>query len=250
MNNQRTLPDHIADYLIAKIFIGDLKPGDKLPPERLYADQLGVDRTSLRMALKQLARMNLIRSVQGSGITISDYREHSGIDFLACVFSIEQLDLGGRFLLEALDQWVFFMPLTVMMAASHQESRRQAATIEDILACQLSALQNPHGLSTIITLEIELQNMLNRQLGSIMMQLIGNSTSLLRRRIAKLFFEHGDPAHHIAFHQNLLRQVLAGDIQGYHLMDHYRHYLREATEPLRVYLHSLPPEPKLIRSPL
>ncbi|MFO1385606.1 MAG: GntR family transcriptional regulator [Chitinivorax sp.] len=36
----KTLPDQVADYLIARIFVGELKPGDKLPPERLLADQL------------------------------------------------------------------------------------------------------------------------------------------------------------------------------------------------------------------
>ena len=69
----KTLPDQVADYLIARIFIGELKPGDKLPAERQLADQLGVDRTSLRMALRHLSRLGLLRSVHGSGITIEDY---------------------------------------------------------------------------------------------------------------------------------------------------------------------------------
>ncbi|MBB5017523.1 DNA-binding FadR family transcriptional regulator [Chitinivorax tropicus] len=250
MAHPRTLPDHIADYLIAKIFIGELRPGDRLPPERLFADQLGVDRTSLRMALRQLARMNLIRSVQGSGITITDYCEHSGIDFLACVVSIEQLDLGGRFLLDALEQWVFFMPQTIMLAANRPETRAQSPLIAALLDRQRAALEPTPNIADIVHIEIELQNTLNRQLGSVMMRLISNSTLLLRQRIVQLFFEHNDPAKHIGFHQWILEQALSGEIRGYRLMDHYRHYLKDATQPLREYLCSLPPEPRLLRSPL
>lgn len=250
MSPNRTLPDQIADYLIAKIFIGDLKAGDRLPPERLYADQLGVDRTSLRMALKQLARMGLIRSVQGSGITIENYEECSGIDFLACVFSIKELDLGGKFLLEALDQWTFFLPLSIMFAAKREDNRATANELEDTFRQQLQLLETPGSMVKVVDIEVELQNRLSRQQGSTMMQLISNSTSLLRRRIVQLFFEHIDVAAHIRFHQALLKRVLAKELVGYALMDHYRDYLSERTLPLRQYLKSLPPEPKLVGSPL
>ena len=69
----KTLPDQITDLLIALIFTEKLKAGDKLPPERQLAEYLGVDRTSLRMALRTLTRMNVIHALQGSGIRVLDY---------------------------------------------------------------------------------------------------------------------------------------------------------------------------------
>ncbi|MDD9938242.1 MAG: GntR family transcriptional regulator, partial [Myxococcales bacterium] len=56
---QGTLPDRIADELIARVFTGELQPGDTLPAERALAASLGVDRTSLRIAMRQLTRMRL-----------------------------------------------------------------------------------------------------------------------------------------------------------------------------------------------
>ena len=60
---EKTLPDLIADELIARIFIGEFKAGYRLPAERGFAETLGVDRTSLRMALRTLNRMRLVQSV-------------------------------------------------------------------------------------------------------------------------------------------------------------------------------------------
>ncbi|RTK98213.1 MAG: FadR family transcriptional regulator [Neisseriaceae bacterium] len=248
----KTLPDQVADYLIARIFIGELKPGDKLPAERQLADQLGVDRTSLRMALRHLSRLGLLRSVHGSGITIEDYADKGGLDFLATVFSMEQLDLGGRFLLEALDQWCFFMPLLIMSASQQREPGLiDAQALRGLLQMQLALI--PHKqeqLLPIVELELELHDRLNNQVGSIIMRLINNSTRILRRRIIYMLFDSIDLEQHIAYHQRLLEQILENSIQGHALMDRYRAYLTNLTQELRTRLRALPPEPRLLRSPL
>ena len=68
----QTRPDEIVDELIARIFLGEIKAGEQLQPGRALAEELGVDRTSLRIALRQLTRMHVIRPLQGSGITVLD----------------------------------------------------------------------------------------------------------------------------------------------------------------------------------
>ena len=49
-----TTPRIIAEVICGLIHRGELIPGDRLPPERALADQLGVARVSLRDALAQL----------------------------------------------------------------------------------------------------------------------------------------------------------------------------------------------------
>ena len=46
---------------------GELKPGERLPPERKLAELLGVSRNNLRQALQALAERKIIASRQGSG---------------------------------------------------------------------------------------------------------------------------------------------------------------------------------------
>lgn len=248
----KTLPDQVADYLIARIFVGELKPGDKLPPERLLADQLGIDRTSLRMALRHLARLGLLRSVHGSGITIEDYADKGGLDFLATVFSMEQLDLGGRFLLEALDQWSFFIPLLIMSASQRREPGQiDALALQQLFAQQLALQQKGvEHMPQVVELELMLHDQLNNQIGSLIMRLINNTTRILRRRIIQMLFENIDVAQHIRFHQQLMAQIINNSLSGYAVMDQYRTYLANLSQPLRNKLRSMPQEPRLLSSPL
>jgi len=51
---------------------GELQRGDRLPPEREFARQLGINRTSLRSGLRSLIDMGVLRSRQGSGTFVSD----------------------------------------------------------------------------------------------------------------------------------------------------------------------------------
>lgn len=56
----------ICDSIRQRIAEGALKPGDKLPPERELALQLGVGRNALREALRSLEIAGIVRLVKGS----------------------------------------------------------------------------------------------------------------------------------------------------------------------------------------
>jgi len=57
----------IADSLLRQIESGDLKPGDRLPPERALSEALGVTRMTLRQALSRLETQGYLDRRQGSG---------------------------------------------------------------------------------------------------------------------------------------------------------------------------------------
>ncbi len=59
---------------------GELKPGDKLPPEPELASQLGVARTSVREATKILAYLGVLESRRAEGTFVSDGFKESMID--------------------------------------------------------------------------------------------------------------------------------------------------------------------------
>jgi GntR family transcriptional regulator, transcriptional repressor for pyruvate dehydrogenase complex len=55
----------------AMILSGDVRPGDKLPPENELAERLGVSRSSLREAVRALAALNVVDARQGDGTYIT-----------------------------------------------------------------------------------------------------------------------------------------------------------------------------------
>lgn len=62
----------LIKQLIDMIQQGVLKPGEQLPPQEELAQELGVSRTSLREALKELSYRGLIYSKHGVGTFVSD----------------------------------------------------------------------------------------------------------------------------------------------------------------------------------
>ncbi|MDR1966835.1 MAG: FCD domain-containing protein, partial [Synergistaceae bacterium] len=67
-----SLCDPIIEAILALIRNGDLKQGDKLPPQDIMASQLSVSRTSLREALKELSYRGIVNCVHGRGTFVSD----------------------------------------------------------------------------------------------------------------------------------------------------------------------------------
>ena len=63
----KRISEEIVDVIIGRIHSGVLMVGQKLPPERALAEELGVSRTSLREALRTMESMGYIRCASGGG---------------------------------------------------------------------------------------------------------------------------------------------------------------------------------------
>lgn len=68
---KKYLYNTIIEKIRDMIRIGELKPGDRLPPERKLADDFGVSRNSLRQAIQAMSERKMIESRQGDGNYIS-----------------------------------------------------------------------------------------------------------------------------------------------------------------------------------
>jgi DNA-binding FadR family transcriptional regulator len=238
----KTLPDRIADELIARIFTGELGPGDDLPAERVLAVELGVDRTSLRMALRQLTRMKLLHAARGSGITVLDYRKHAGIDFLAAVLEVPGLDLGGAFLIEALDHWIAVMP-ALTARAFVRATPSDVRALDARFAEQQRLLDERADLDQVVEIELDIQDALLALVGSTALELLGNSTRPLRRKLGRMLLDLVDPRALVKRQRAQVRAVLKQPPSGDALVEAHRRHLVELNAPLRKKLAALPPNP-------
>jgi GntR family transcriptional regulator len=100
----------IAESLIDKIESGELGPGDQLPPERELSQQLGVNRMTLRRALRVLESQGLVVRRHGVGTYIAEPKIDRPMDVVfrfslgmqkrgftpaARLISLEQINLDG-----------------------------------------------------------------------------------------------------------------------------------------------------------
>ena len=90
MNDHRALiPLHktrlhegIVSLLRNRILSGDVCAGEKLPTERDLAETLGVNRSTVREALKKLEMLGLVEIRHGDGVYVMDYLESGNLELL------------------------------------------------------------------------------------------------------------------------------------------------------------------------
>lgn len=69
--------DQVVESIASRIRAGELRPGDRLPPERVLARDLGMSRLSIRSGLQYLAAMGVLRTRHGVG---SEIRQKPELD--------------------------------------------------------------------------------------------------------------------------------------------------------------------------
>ena len=76
------LSDQVFAQLRDSILTDEFHAGDRLPSERVLCENLDVNRSSVREALKRLEQARLIQTRHGGGSTVLDFRSHAGFDLL------------------------------------------------------------------------------------------------------------------------------------------------------------------------
>lgn len=84
-----TLWEQIAARLLLMLKEKQLRPGDKLPPERELAAMMQVSRPSLREALRALSMMNVLEIRQGAGTFVSSLEPELLVEHLDFVLSLD-----------------------------------------------------------------------------------------------------------------------------------------------------------------
>lgn len=82
----------VSDYIGEKISNGELKLGDRLPPERELAKSLDISRNSIREGLRILENIGVVKSQHGAGNFISAEFEETIADVMSYMFILKGMD--------------------------------------------------------------------------------------------------------------------------------------------------------------
>ena len=83
----KNLKGDFVQMMQAKILSGELKPGDRLPPERELAVQVGISRGSVNQGILDLERMGFLRIVPRKGTFVAEYVRNATPETLAAIMS-------------------------------------------------------------------------------------------------------------------------------------------------------------------
>lgn len=90
---REALPEQIVRQLLGLVKSGHLKPGDRLPAERVLAGKLGVGRPTLREALRALQLLGIVDIRHGGGVFVTGLEPETLLGPLHLFLDLDQHSL-------------------------------------------------------------------------------------------------------------------------------------------------------------
>jgi len=200
------LTEKIVDRIVSLIASGELKRGDKLPPERVMMKQLGVGRSSLREAIESLSLMGVLTRHPGSGTHVSV----SGEEFLA-----KPLSWGiplGRGRLQELIEARRILEEAITALAAEKASEAEIAEIRHYLA-EMKA--NHRNRRKVIKADLSFHiAMAKASHNTVLLGFITQIRNLLRSWIDKALLVPGVYDSTVEEHSEILSAIEAHDVEG------------------------------------
>jgi GntR family transcriptional repressor for pyruvate dehydrogenase complex len=132
-----TVADRVVDALRDFIAQNALQPGDKLPPERVFLEQLGVSRSSLREAIRVLSTLRAVEVRHGDGMYVgrgTESADHGGL-----------FDPSEEHALRNLVETRLGIELAAVTAAAQRVPDDDLARLEGLLEGHARALESDPG---------------------------------------------------------------------------------------------------------
>lgn len=142
-------PQNIFESLRARILSDEWQPGERLPTERELAEHYETNRNTLRETVRRLAQARLVRSRQGQGVTVLDYRRSATVDLIGPFLShgadaTEKL----RVLMDMLAPRAHLAELLVRIAAERatdEDVQNLDGFIDQLRTAELAEDRQAHG---------------------------------------------------------------------------------------------------------
>jgi GntR family transcriptional repressor for pyruvate dehydrogenase complex len=202
--------DLVFDQLRGRILSGQLGAGERLPNERDLAQALGVNRASVREAVKRLEFLELVDVVHGQGTFVRPLGGSSSLQL------IESLLRDPRTVTPALmRQLLEFrrdVTLRVVELAALRRSEPQLERARRLLAEEQEAGADPE---RALALDLEWNQLLGEATGNLMYQLASNLFTKLVSQLGPLYYNRArDWRRSQQTHAELLAAIEVQDAAG------------------------------------
>jgi GntR family transcriptional regulator, transcriptional repressor for pyruvate dehydrogenase complex len=121
------VPEQIVKQIQGLISEGNLKPGDRLPPEREFAQRFQVSRNSVRAAIRTLETLGIVETRQGEGTFIRENIMNSLTDNISNVLAARRKSITDVIIARKI-----FEP-GIAYQAARQATTEQISELEEVL---------------------------------------------------------------------------------------------------------------------
>ena len=201
----QSLMEGVVQFLLGKILSGEWKAGDRLLPEREIAEQLGVSRSCVHLAILELVGKGFLESIPRQGTVVCDYRKHPTPGSLPLLMSYGSVDLGKDLFSDMMETRLLLETESARLACSHiyESTFREMQEI-------LQALSQPDADTTDLLYRFH-YHLVQASGNSIYSMIFRGFEPVLRSLIALHYSNTADLPESIGRHQALLDAISAKD---------------------------------------
>lgn len=220
--------EEVARHLLRSIFDRTFRPGDRLPSERSLASRLGVNRASLREAIKRLEFMGLVKTRQGDGTRVLDFMSSAGLELLQLLLP-HAVEDSSRLLKDLVE-----VRMVLGREMARLATRRCGPEdLAELRRVQRDAIARSGDRKELLLSDTELFVTLGRATHNRVVQLLANSIYTSVKHHPDIFVRVMPEAEStLAYHQGLIDALAAGEADV--AADLTERYLDEIVDRLAV----------------
>jgi len=163
------------------ITTGQLAPGMKLPPEREFAETLGVSRTVVREAMHTLTAKGLLASRHGSGTTVRQVTRETLVE------PMEWLLLGQNATIDHLHQVRSILEIEIVRLAAAQASEEDINRLRGIVT-QME--QDKEDVTAFVALDADFHQALSETTHNPLLAVLLDSVRHLMQEVRRQVHRH------------------------------------------------------------
>ena len=175
--------DDVTERLRDLILRGELPAGGKLPNERELAASLGVNRGSVREALKRLEFLELVEVRHGQGSFVRPLADSSALQVIEALLADPRTIT--RDLLRQLLEFRRHITVHVVELAAVHHTEDQLDRARALLAREREAGSDP---ARALALDVEMNALLGEATGNLMYRLLSNLFTRLIERLGPIYY--------------------------------------------------------------
>lgn len=201
------LYQQIVEQIERQILRGDLKVGDRLPPERELALQFGVSRTAIREAMKALHQKGLLQVEAGRGTFVTNGTAQvvrRSLDLAVKIGSAH----GARNLVEVRE----ILEPEIAALAAERARAEHVACLQSAVDAMDAALDDAE---SFIEADLNFHRALAEATRNpLVLTLTDSIVDLLREQRTRIFHVRGGPQRGQYHHKQILKSVARRDANG------------------------------------
>lgn len=199
--------DGVFEQLRGQILTGAIEAGGRLPNERELAARFGVNRGSVREAVKRLEGLELVTVRHGQGTFVREASQSSALEIVDALLR-EPRTVTVELLRQTL-QFRRDIVLRVVELAARNRTEQHLAGARALIAEEAA---DGHDPQRALEIDVAMNRLLGEASGNLMYQVVTNLFTKLLHRLGPLYYnERRDHRRSLAIHRELLAALEAGD---------------------------------------